>query len=802
MSSAPESAAESGAIGGNVPPRREKRDSLDLLGLNSRLTRRLLFFTLAMGTAAALLVSAGETAIGYQKRLATVERNLDLIGRITTANLEQSVGSLDRAHVARHLDALTRLPEVHAVWLEQNDLPTLRYGHPDLGPDLLKRRFPLSRFQDQRRHDLGHLVLISDLDEIRSAYLRQGFLSFAADAGLIMLVVLLAAGTYHAVVRQRLKVLAAELKDVTPDELRRMAVAGNVTKPTPARDEIDDLAAAIVSLKQTGATALRVADLRNAMLQESEERYRGLAENSVDWVWAMDREGRHTYSNQVGLDILGTSAEEFRRVDPATRVHPDDRRLLQLTFECALAAGQGWRGVVIRWRVADGGYRAFESNASPIFDAADELVGFQGVDRDVTERQRIERELEEHRGRLEELVAARTLELGAAKEAAEAANVAKSAFLANMSHEIRTPMNGIVGMAHLMRRGGVTPQQARQLDNIDSAAEHLLDVINDILDISKIEAGKLELETIALDIPDVLRKVGALLADRARAKGVRLVIEAGSLPDGLLGDPTRIQQALLNYANNALKFTDQGSVTLRAEILKADDDFVTVLFDVIDTGIGIGADALRRLFSAFEQADNSTTRKYGGTGLGLAITSRLAGLMGGEVGVDSTPNVGSRFWFSARLRRGQGPAGATDDSGAHAEALIRRDHGGCRILVVDDEPVNLEVAKFLLEDADLRVDTAEDGELALALATTAGYAVILMDMQMPRMDGLDATRAIRRLEAHAGTPIIAMTANAFAEDKARCLAAGMSDFLAKPFDPNTLYQVLLRGLRQGEEPTA
>ena len=245
-------------------------------------------------------------------------------------------------------------------------------------------------------------------------------------------------------------------------------------------------------------------------------------------------------------------------------LHPDDLEHLEKVFTQALKDGKGWQGVHVRWRMADGSYRSFESNATPIRDAEGNILGFQGVDRDITERLRIEAELEQHRTSLEEQVLARTFELAEAKEAAEAANVAKSAFLANMSHEIRTPMNGIVGMAHLLRRGGVTPQQARHLDNIDNAADHLLGIINDILDISKIEAGKFMLESLPLDISGLLHKVGALLGDRARTKGIRLMIETGPLPDGLLGDPTRLQQALLNYANNALKFTDSGSVNFRA----------------------------------------------------------------------------------------------------------------------------------------------------------------------------------------------------------------------------------------------
>jgi CheY-like chemotaxis protein len=267
------------------------------------------------------------------------------------------------------------------------------------------------------------------------------------------------------------------------------------------------------------------------------------------------------------------------------------------------------------------------------------------------------------------------------------------------------------------------------------------------------------------------------------------------LPHNLAGDPTRLQQALLNYAANAVKFTETGTVTLRTLKQEETAEEVVVRFEVQDTGIGITPDALSRLFSTFEQADNSMNRKYGGTGLGLAITKRLAELMGGKVGADSTPGVGSTFWFTVTLTK-SGEAEAPTAEDVDAEAEIRKHYAGRRILVVDDEPVNREIALMQLEAVDLVVDMAVDGTEAVALAQKNSYAAILMDMQMPKLNGLEATQEIRRLPGYRDTPIIAMTANAFAEDKAKCIVAGMNDFLIKPFSPDQLFAVLLRALQR------
>jgi two-component system sensor histidine kinase/response regulator len=398
--------------------------------------------------------------------------------------------------------------------------------------------------------------------------------------------------------------------------------------------------------------------------------------------------------------------------------------------------------------------------------------------------------------------------LEAARDAAEAASRSKTAFLANMSHEIRTPMNAIIGLTHLLQREVGDPRQLDHLRKVSNSARHLLGIINDVLDISKIEADKVELDVVDFRVESLFDNVVSMLAEKVAEKSLLMMVEIDpALPPALRGDALRLGQVLLNFAGNAVKFTDHGSVTLRGTLAGEDASGVLLRCEVVDSGVGIEASAQARLFEAFEQADSSTTRRYGGTGLGLAINKRLATLMGGEVGFSSLPGAGSTFWFTARLSRGV--VGAADTAAqphlsvATLESELGSRHRGARVLLAEDNPVNREVALSLMADLGFRIDYAEDGAEAVALAGHNEYDLILMDMQMPVMDGVEAAQTIRRSPgANQSVPIIALTANAFDEDRRRCLDAGMNDHVPKPVEPATLFAALRRWLPECAGETA
>ena len=507
-------------------------------------------------------------------------------------------------------------------------------------------------------------------------------------------------------------------------------------------------------------------------LRVGDEKLRALFELSPIGIARNAMDGRFIEANSAFLSIVGYSAAEMERLSywDLTPRRYEAREAEQLA---ALAT----RG---RYGSYEKEYITREGRLVPVRLSGVLITGSDGekyiwsIVENITEQKRAEADILR------------------AKETAEAANRAKSEFVANMSHEIRTPMNAILGLVHLLARSAPTPRQADYVEKIRLSAQSLLGLINDVLDFSKIEAGKLELESVHFRLGDLFEHLATVHEAGAREKAIalRFAIAPGT-PEALCGDLLRLQQVLVNLTGNAIKFTHQGEVAVAVEAIESGAERVTLRFTVRDTGIGMSTEQQARLFEAFSQGDASTTRRYGGTGLGLAICARLVALMGGTISVASELGRGSVFEFTAHcqpgLGQGAGPSGR--EGGA---ARRRRSLAGSRLLLVEDNAINQQVAREILIDAGAETVVAGDGAEALGLLRTdpAGFDGILMDIQMPGMDGYEASRVIRALPEHAGVPIIALTANAMSGDREKCLAAGMNDHIPKPLEVDTLLTVL------------
>ncbi len=781
-----------------MPPSPEFNGSVStslssISAFRSRIARRLLLLILLFGLAGSLLVTVWEYYTGYDERHQQIHDNLSTVGDIVVPALSQSVWALDKQQIILQMEGLARMPNVTQARLVLKDGPDYLYGADQLGTPIIRHAFALIHSDAAGIYELGELILINDFSLQRQRLIDKWGASFVGNTLVFLTLAILVSLLFQAVVTRRVIQLRDRIVNLSADELRSQAPDIGTTDESVRVDELDELAASINRLWATGRNALLDAEQKEIELRRSEERFNLAMRGANDGLWDWDIRTNAVYLSPRWCEMLGYSIDELapelatweRLVDPN-----DKQRTLQKVEDYVSGKADAFN-VEFRMLHKQGHWIEVLSRAFLVTENG-KPVRLVGTHVDISDRKRAAKALEQSNLQLEQQVEERTRSL-------VQANQAKSDFLANMSHEIRTPMNAIIGMSHLLLQSPLNDRQHNYLEKVHRSAQSLLTIINDILDFSKIEAGKLDMDNVHFRLEDVLENLLSMVGLSAEGKGIELIFDIDpASPTALVGDPMRLGQILTNLTNNAIKFTARGGeIVIRIRHKGHAEAGDTLQFSVIDSGIGIAPEEQKKLFQAFSQVDNSTTRRFGGTGLGLAISKQLVELMGGAIWLDSEPGKGSAFHFTVTLEsQTQQP-----DKLRHNDSRVK----ALKVLVVDDNDTSREILLNMMQALEFRVDQAHSGQQAIDLLksndASEPYQMVLMDWRMPGMDGIEAIRRIQNDPAIRNRPsVIMVSAYSLAELKQASKDIELAGTLTKPVTPSSLYNSVLTAM--GHESSA